>query len=130
MITESAIRASFPEFSSIDDFPSPQFTFYLNFAAKRLDEQRWVDLYDEGITFFVLHYLVLAARAKDASDAGGAAALGKVKGLETSKAVDKVSVSYDVGSVSLSDAGHWNQTTYGIQFYQLVQLVGMGGIQL
>lgn len=130
MITESVIRANFPEFASTDDFPPSQFAFYLRFAAKRLDETRWADLYDEGITFFVLHYLLLAARAKDAVDGGGAAALGKVKGVETSKSVDKVSVSYDVGSVSLSDAGHWNQTTYGIQFYQLVQLVGMGGMQL
>jgi hypothetical protein len=39
-----------------------------------------------------------------------------------------VSVSYDTAAVTLTDAGHWNATTYGIQFWQLQQMAGAGGI--
>ncbi|MDT1898627.1 DUF4054 domain-containing protein, partial [Acinetobacter baumannii] len=30
----------------------------------------------------------------------------------------------------ITDAGHWNQATWGVQFYQLLLMAGMGGIQL
>lgn len=130
MVTESDIRNNWPAFADMAAFPPAQFTFYLNFAKKRVNETRWADLYDEGITFFVLHYLVLHARTMDQLDAGGPATIGKIVGAESAKSVEKASASYDVASVSFADAGHWNQTTYGVQFYQLSQLVGMGGIQL
>lgn len=96
-----------------------------------LNECRWADLYDDGQMLFVAHYLVLYAREAEATSNGDDASFaGQVQGVETSKTVDKVSVSFDVSKVTLEDAGHWNMTTYGIQFFQLVQMVGMGGVQL
>lgn len=115
-------------FADVSLYPSAQFNFYLNMGKKLLPESRWDDLLDEGLTFYIAHYLTLYERSMLASDVGGD--VGKVVGNETSKSVDSVSKSMDVSSVSLTDAGHWNQTTFGIQFLQLARMIGAGGIQL
>lgn len=128
MLDESTFRQTMPAFASVDDYPSTQFNFYLKLGAKLLPESRWDDLLDDGLTFFVAHYLVLYARDTAMVDIGGIG--GKVVGNETAKSIDGVSKSMDVSGVMITDAGHWNQTTYGIQFYQLMQMIGAGGIQL
>ena len=128
MLDESSFRESMPMFADTDLYPTAQFNFYLNMGKKLLPESRWDDLLDEGLTFFVAHYLTLYLRSMDAVDIGGDA--GQVVGNETSKSVDGVSYSMDVSSVSLTDAGQWNQTTFGIQFLQLARMIGAGGIQL
>ena len=125
MLDESTFRQTMPMFADVDQFPSAQFNFYLKLGVKLLPESRWDDLLDDGLTFYVAHYLTLYARDMAFVDVGG-----KVVGNETSKSVDGVSKSMDVSSVLNADAGHWNQTTYGIQFYQLMMMVGAGGIQL
>lgn len=128
MLDESTFRQNMPMFADADQFPSAQFNFYLKLGVKLLSESRWDDLLDDGLTFYVAHYLTLYARDMAFVDVGGIG--GKVVGNETSKSIDGVSKSMDVSSVLNSDAGHWNQTTYGIQFYQLMMMVGAGGIQL
>ncbi|MFV0410951.1 MAG: DUF4054 domain-containing protein [Paracoccus sp. (in: a-proteobacteria)] len=128
MINESDFRQVFPVFADDAVYPTAQFNFWLNFSKKMLNECRWADLYDEGQMLFVAHHLVLYAREKESVDSGGSA--GQVQGAVSSKSVDKVSVSFDVSSITLDNAGHWNLTTYGIRFYQLLLMVGMGGIQL
>ena len=128
MLSESFFRESMPMFADVSLYPSAQFNFYLNMGEKLLPESRWDDLLDEGLTFYIAHYLTLYERSMLASDVGGD--VGKVVGNETSKSVDSVSKSMDVSSVSLTDAGHWNQTTFGIQFLQLARMIGAGGIQL
>lgn len=134
MITESSFREDMPMFADANDYPSSQFNFYLKLGKKLLPESRWGDpndpesLIDFGLTLFVAHYLTLYKRGMDASSIGGDA--GKVVGNETSKSVDSVSKSMDVSGVLITDAGHWNMTTFGIQFYELMMMVGAGGIQL
>jgi hypothetical protein len=58
-----------------------------------MNESRWADLYDEGQMLFVAHYLVLYAREAEATSNGDSANAGQVQGVETSKSIDKVSVS-------------------------------------
>ncbi|WP_425917570.1 DUF4054 domain-containing protein [Acinetobacter sp. TSRC1-2] len=128
MLDESTFRQTMPAFASVDDYPSAQFNFYLKLGVKLLPESRWDDLLDDGLTFFIAHYLVLYARDMAFVDIGGIG--GKVIGNETSKSVDSVSKSMDVSAILNTEAGHWNQTTFGIQFYQLMQMIGAGGIQL
>lgn len=134
MITESSFRESMPMFADGMEYPSFQFNFYLTLGTKLLPESRWGDpndpdsLIDYGLTLFIAHYLTLFKRGMDASSIGGDA--GKVVGNETSKSVDSVSKSMDVSGVLITDAGHWNMTTFGIQFYELMMMAGAGGIQL
>lgn len=115
-------------FADTTVYPQFQFNFYLKLGLKLLNERRWDDLLDEGLTFFVAHYLTLYKRSMAFAAIGGDA--GKVVGNETSKSVDGVSKSMDVSGILNTDAGHWNQTTFGLQFYQLMMMIGAGGIQL
>lgn len=120
-------RAQYPEFTSPTDYPDAVINRHLAVAVKRLPESRWADLLDNGIGLYIAHYLALGARAKVAVENG---TVGQVEGLETQKTVDTVSVSMDVSAVTIADAGMWNSTSYGIQFYQLMMIVGAGGVQL
>ena len=128
MLTEVEFRENMPMFADVAAYPSFQFKFYLKLGLKLLPERRWDDLLDDGLTFFVAHYLTLYKRSMAMAAVGGDT--GKIIGNETSKAVDSVSKSMDVSGVLNTDAGHWNQTTWGLQFYQLMQAVGAGGVQL
>lgn len=128
MIDEQSFRETMPVFADLVQYPTFQFNFYLNLGKKLLNEDRWEDLLDYGLTLFIAHYLTLYKRGMDADSVGGDA--GKIVGNETSKSVDSVSKSMDVSGVIIADAGHWNQTTWGVQFYQLMMMVGAGGVQL
>lgn len=128
MIDEQSFRETMPVFADAAQYPTFQFNFYLNLGKKLLNEDRWEDLLDYGLTLFIAHYLTLYKRGMDADSVGGDA--GKIVGNETSKSVDSVSKSMDVSGVIITDAGHWNQTTWGVQFYQLMMMVGAGGVQL
>lgn len=128
MISELSFRQHMPMFASIDDYPSAQFEHYLKLGVRLLPEERWDDLFDDGLRCFVAHYLTLFGRSMLMADIGGD--VGKVIGNESSKSVDSVSQSMDVSSISLVDGGQWNQTTFGIQFLQLARMVGVGGVQL
>lgn len=130
MLDETIFRQSLPEFASTTDYPSFHIQMYLRLGKKMLPESRWQDCLDDGLTLYVAHYLVLYSRERTASETVGPDAVGNVVGVETSKSVDSVSVSMDVGAVTFADAGHWNQTSYGVQFYQLALIFGAGGIQL
>lgn len=134
MITELSFREDMPMFADVNDFPSFQFNFYLKLGIKLLPESRWGvpndpdGLIDYGLTLFIAHYLTLYKRGMNAANIGGDA--GKVIGNETSKSVDSVAKSMDVSGVLITDAGHWNMTTFGIQLYELMMMAGAGGIQL
>lgn len=128
MISESSFREEMPAFADTTQYPTVQFNFYLNLGKKLLREERWEDMLDYGLTLYIAHYLTLYRRTMNAASIGGDA--GKIVGNETSKAVDSVSKSMDVSGVLIAEAGHWNQTTFGVQFYQLMMMAGAGGIQL
>lgn len=122
------LRADFPEFANITTFPDASVNFWLSVAVLSLDPLRWDTMLDVGTELFVAHHLALSAREAETVAAGGIP--GAVKGIVTNKAVDKVSVGMDASSVSLTDGGFWNMTTYGIQFLQLARMIGAGGIQV
>lgn len=127
-MTPTTFRANFPEFASATDYPDAQINFWLGLAEKLLRPERWCDLLDQGLQLYVAHHLAIGRKNQLSAAAGGVP--GTVQGPQSSKAVDKVSVSYDTGSGTFKDAGFWNTTTYGLQFWNLILLVGAGGVQL
>ena len=129
-VTVQTFRAAFPEFSGNTStaYPDPEVQFWLDLSAKLLDQSRWADLYDYGRQLFMAHNLALGFSSK--ADAAMGQSPGQVKGAVTSASVDKVSYSRDAASVMLTDAGHWNLTTYGIRYKQLVRMVGAGPYQV
>lgn len=128
-ITVDEFRTNFSEFKSTEKYPDGDITFWLGLAALMLNARRWGRLLDYGTQMFVAHHLVLEAQAKRAAAAGGIP--GTQIGIVNSKSVDKVSVGYDVNAALASkDAGHWSMSTYGLRFWQLVQMVGAGPIHV
>ncbi|MBD2782533.1 DUF4054 domain-containing protein [Xenorhabdus szentirmaii] len=121
-------RADFPQFSDIQKFPDAQIQFRLNLADKQLDENRLGDMFVYLAELMVAHYMALWA-ADSRSMAGGGTG-GANSGVVSSKSVDKVSVSYDTGATLNPNAGFWNNTRYGSEFYELLLAFGAGGIQL
>jgi len=127
-VTAASFRTDFPEFASTTTYPDATVNFLAGLSANLLDATRWGALLDYGTELFIAHNLVLSAQSVKSSAAGGVP--GASSGLTSSKAVDKVSVSYDTASAAVDGAGNWNLTTYGTRYIQLARMIGAGGIQL
>jgi len=127
--TVSDFRADFPQFTDSALYPDPQIQFRLNLADVLLSEKiTGKELFPYFAELFVAHYMALFAADSRAAAAGGAG--GANSGIMTAKSVDKVSASYDASATLNADAGFWNNTRYGAEFWQLITMFGAGGRQL
>ncbi|OKP02606.1 DUF4054 domain-containing protein [Xenorhabdus eapokensis] len=126
--TVKHFRTDFPQFADTVKFPDAQIQFRLHLADKQLDENRFGDMFGYVVELMVAHYLALWAADSRSIAAGGTG--GANSGVVSSKSVDKISVSYDTGATLNPDAGFWNNTRYGAEFYELLMMFGAGGIQL
>lgn len=124
----TAFRAEFPEFSDVVVYPDAQITFWATIAERQVVKCVWDDMYEFGVKLYVAHEITLAAQNKKTAAVGGMP--GTSGGVPNSKTVGGVSVSYDSTVTSEKDAGWWNLTNYGKQFYRLIKLFGAGCIQL
>lgn len=122
-VTAAQFRLDFPEFADTVKYPDPMVTFWLNYAALMLNADRWATALNFGIELMTAHQVALAARNLTGTP-------GAILAPQSAKSVDKVAVSYDTSAVRLENAGHWNGTSYGIQFIQLARMMGAGGMQL
>lgn len=122
-------RADFPEFANTRRYPDASVNFYLAQADTLLDQDVFGDQFPYLAELFTAHYTELRGRALMVSLAGGGvnSAGG---GVLTSKSVDKVSASYDVSGIIDPDAGFWNNTAYGREFFWWWSMSGAGGRQL
>jgi len=121
-------RSTFPEFGDVSAYPSAQVSFYLGIATIRLNAALWGELFDYGMGLYTAHCMALARR-RGVSAARGLIP-GVATGLVTAKSVADVSQSFDVEVGTIEGAGNYNLTDYGTEFYELMQIVGMGAIQL
>lgn len=121
----ATFRENFPAFASEVKYPDTMIAFWAGIGDKLLNQVRWGDLYEHGLELFVAHKITL--EAKNVTDGAAGRTPGLTTGVISSKSVGGVSVSYDTNMASLSDAGNYNMTQYGRDFWQLVQIVGMGG---
>lgn len=128
-------RQIFPEFADPEVYAEAACTFWITTAATFLmgASSGAANRYDPAnlnyITYlFVAHHLVLGERRRRTAAAGGIP--GAVEGPKTSAAADKVSKSMDTRAVTFEDEAFWNQTSYGIQLYNILRMAGAGGVQL
>lgn len=121
-------RSMFPEFADEQKYPDIMLDTWSAVAVTQLNENRWGDLYNQGIRLYTAHNIVLSRKnlvaAEKGKDPGGQS------GILSSKSVGDVSGSYDTHAVTFENAGNFNLTTYGRDFWQLAQIVGMGGEQV
>ncbi|WP_387467163.1 DUF4054 domain-containing protein [Photorhabdus sp. RM323S] len=127
--TVDQFRTDFPEFSDKTHYPDTAIHFYLSQADKLLDQNVHGDQFVYLAELFTAHYVELKGKA-----IVGVSISGNVNtaagGVATSKSVDKISVSYDVSGIINPDAGFWNNTAYGREFFWLWSMFGAGGRQL
>jgi len=126
--TVNQFRHDFPEFSDEAIYSQNMISFWSTLGAKVVSEDTFGNVYDEALSLFVAHNLVIQANNVNASSGDGA--VGLAGGIEASKSVGSASVSYDTASTALPNAGHWNMTTYGKQYASMAQLFGCGGLHV
>ena len=109
----------FPEFS---EFPQARVEFYLDEADTQISKNRFGKSTEFGKALFTAHYLASLDNGQrtGAGDVTGTVSSG-AHGAVSSKTVGSVSVSYDTASMSFDDAGYWNSTPYGKQFFDLLK---------
>lgn len=124
----AVFRTNFPEFADVAAYPNATITFWATVAEKMVVECVWQDMYSEGVQLYVAHELVMARQ--NVLAAANGAVPGQSEGIKNAKTVGSVSAGYDSTLNSEKDAGWWNMTNYGKQFYRLMQIFGAGVVQL
>jgi hypothetical protein len=123
-------KAAYPQFEGL--VPDNVCVMYINLARASLQQKRWEDAWEIGVGWFVAHFLTLYLQSKAApgSPAGAVIAAGTARGLQTSKAVDGVSVSYDYAAAvkDLDGWAAWTLTVYGQQLASYAKMLTGGGI--
>jgi len=124
----ATFRAAFPAFADSSRYPNAQITLFGTVAELMTNKDRWGDMWTFGVSLYVAHELTLEAQSTAAAQNGGVP--GGQSGATASKAVGSVSVSYDTTSSAEKNAGWWNLTTYGKQYFRLLRMFGAGAVQL
>ncbi|MGQ5288456.1 DUF4054 domain-containing protein [Pectobacterium actinidiae] len=127
--TVAQFREAFPQFADETKYPPAMIQARLTIADVLFSESRFgEDFFPYLIGLYVAHYMYLYAtdmRGVAVGTAGGANS-----GIQTSKSVDKVSVSYDASATLDPNAGFWNNSRYGSEFWEYLMVFGAGGVQL
>lgn len=119
--TNADFRVAFPAFKDTIAYPNAQIDFYLGVGYKMHAPDRWGDLLDYGVMLWTAHSLSLDAQ-------GAGTTPGVVRGTVTSMSADGLSWSRDISTAVDPQAGHWNLSTYGLRWRQLVNIVGAGPV--
>lgn len=127
-VTPTQFRQDFPEFSDPTVYTDSQITLWLGVSVLLVNACRWGDLYNLGVELVTAHHLAIAMRDQTAAAVGGVP--GTMTGPLASKAVDKVSASYDTGAAALDNAGFWALSSYGIRFLTIARMMGAGALQV
>lgn len=121
--------AFYPQFK--DQVPENVITAFINLASANINIKRWNKSWEFGMALFIAHFLTLYVKTSGTVDEPQTnLASGLIRGIQTSKSVDGVSVSYDVSSVltELDGWGSYKLTEYGIQLLTMARLLGKGNM--
>lgn len=127
--TEEDFYAFYPQFEG--QVPSVVVQTFINLASANINKARWHKSWSFGMALFIAHFLTLYVKTSGTADNPNTnLASGNIRGIQTSKSVDGVSVSYDVSSVlsELDGWGSYKLTEYGIQLLTIARLLGKGGM--
>lgn len=127
--TPEQFRVTFPQFADETKYPTPMIQTRLNLADAMLSESRFgVDIFPYIVGLYVAHYMYLYAADMRGMAVGTAG--GVNSGIQTAKSVDKVSASYDASATLDPNAGFWNNSRYGSEFWEYLMMFGAGAVQL
>lgn len=121
-------RTIYPEFADMGIYPDALILGWAAIATAQVNAQYWRSQTALGVNLYVAHEITLEAQSMKAADVGGVP--GNQSGPANSKTVGSVTVAYDTAQAAEKDAGWWNLTVYGKQFYRLARIFGAGCVQL
>lgn len=121
-------RVNFPEFNNAEKYPTTLIQFWTDLAVLQVRECIWKRAWNNGVSLYVAHELVLATQNEQASRLGGSP--GQQGGIANTKTVGSATIGFDTATSTEKDGGYWNLTTYGKQFLRLARIFGAGAIQL
>lgn len=121
-------REGYPEFQDNVKYPDALISGWAQVATALVNPRAWKNQTCLAISLYIAHEITLAAQSVAAAKIGGTP--GGQAGLVNTKTVGSVTVGYDVQSTVEKNAGWWNLTTYGKQFYRLLRIFGSGCVQL
>lgn len=126
-VTAASFRVAFPVFASEKTYASSTIEFWSGVGVLMVNADRWGALTDLGVMLYTAHNITLELMAAKGGINGAPG--GRATGPVTSKSVDKVSVAYAAQLAASDGAGQYNLTMYGQRYWQLLQMMGMGGLQ-
>ncbi len=128
LVNVNSFRENFPEFRDTDVYTDARLSFWLNYAEKYTESNRWKasGFRLEGLQLLAAHYLTMEHDALSGSGTG--AASGPLTGQ--SQSADGLSFSESYDCSAYAGLGQLAATSYGRLFLDLARLVGMGGVQL
>ena len=123
--------AIYPQFGTVDqqgsfvpaagvNVSSGALQMFVNLASASISQLRWQDSWSFGMALFIAHYATLYQQSSSSVMAGLA------KGVQVSKSVGDVSVSYQAITSGLESWGAWNLTSFGQQFLTMAKMIGAG----
>jgi hypothetical protein len=125
-MTEAEFRLEYAPFADVGTYSSARVQRWLERADRQITARVWDDDTRQwAIGLWTAHNIVLEQAALQQAENGGLPV--GTSGRVTSQSVGGVSVSMNLGSIDVAGAGSYNATSYGQQFYQLLQMAGAGG---
>jgi hypothetical protein len=115
-VTPTTIKTRYPEFASVAD---ARIQVFIDDAELEMDEGRWGDLYDRGLSALTAHLLAIANR--NAASAGTGISIG---GALTARTIGSLSASFGSSPSNGSTEDYLRSTAYGADYLRLVQIVG------
>lgn len=117
-MTPAEFKTRFPEFASETD---QRVQLFIDDAEPLFDEERWGDLYQAGVAYFVAHELTMA----NLQTAQGGSA--KATANDTlSKKVGEVQTAKDASLLNKQADNPYLRTLYGQKYLAYRRIVGMG----
>jgi hypothetical protein len=113
--TLSGFLSTYPEFNQ-PKYTDHALQIWFDVALSLVSQKRWGNIYQTGIYLATAHFLALNVTDTRSS----------VNGLLTNNNVDGVNYTKDVSSVVNADPTQFNQTKYGVLYYQLALIRGSG----
>jgi len=127
--TKEMFQADFPQFTGLID--GPILDQFILMATNTVQEIRWHENWRYGMGLFIAHFatLYIQAMAGENPSAQQVISAAQARGLQASKSVGDVSVSYDFASIGsdLDGWAAWKLTQYGLQFATFARMLGKGG---
>ena len=102
--------------AQFDTLPTPTLDAAINIAQRQVTASTWAELFEDGVANLTAHILTLAARSKEAADAGIFAA-----GAMTSIKTADLAVGFGAtgAATAKADEAALRTTTYGLEYLRL-----------